>query len=91
MKRNIVILALVLFFAGGLLAQSADKSDRNCTQTEQKAACDQAKEQPCHAEKADKAKDANCCQEKAQAQKDPNCCTKESAEKPQPCCEASHS
>ena len=86
MKKNVAILSLLIFFAVGMVAQTTDKSAKECTKTEQKAECPKAKDKDC---KADKAKDAKCCTDKAKAEN--TSCAKEADTQKKACCETTKS
>jgi len=75
MKKNLVILALLAFFATGMVAQAPAKDKKECPKTEcckeKKEACSKDKEKKCDEKKA-------CTKDKASSEK-------------KACCEASKS
>jgi len=92
MKKNLIILSLLVFFVTGMIAQEPAKDKKECTKTEAKACCKaDAKTEAKACCKADAkkegcTKDATKC-EKAEAKK---CADKSTAEK-KACCDAKKS
>jgi Na+-transporting methylmalonyl-CoA/oxaloacetate decarboxylase gamma subunit len=79
MKKNLIILSLLVFFVTGMIAQAPATEKKECTKTEAKADCPKAKKEGC-------TKDATKC-DKAEAKK---CADKSTAEK-KACCDVKKS
>ena len=78
MKKNVLILSLLVFYAVGMVAQNTTKDKKECTKTEQKAECKDKKDACCKEKKAcDKAEKKNC-EAKASAEKKGCCATSKS-------------
>ena len=62
MKKNVLILSLLVFFAVGMVAQAPAKDKKECVKTEQKADCKKDKKECCKDKKAcDKADKKTSC------------------------------
>jgi hypothetical protein len=75
MKKNVIILSLLVFFAVGMVAQAPAQDKKACVKTEQKADCKKDKKD-CAKDKADCDKKAAC--DKASAEKKGCCPTSKS-------------
>jgi Na+-transporting methylmalonyl-CoA/oxaloacetate decarboxylase gamma subunit len=79
MKKNLIILSLLVFFVTAMVAQAPAQDKKECTKTEAKADCKKDKKEGC-------TKDASKCT-KAEEKK---CADKSTAEK-KACCDAKKS
>jgi len=78
MKKNVIILSLLVFFAVGMVAQAPAKDKKECVKTEQKADCKKDKKACCNEKAAcDKAEKKASC-DKAATEKKGCCATSKS-------------
>lgn len=78
MKKNVLILSLLVFFAVGMVAQDTTKDKKECTKTEQKAECKDKKDACCKEKKECDKADKKACEAKANAVKKGCCATSKS-------------
>lgn len=78
MKKNVLILSLLVFFAVGMVAQAPAKDKKECTKTEQKAECKDKKDACCKEKKACDKAEKKSCDAKANAEKKGCCATSKS-------------
>ena len=74
MKKNLIILSLVVFFVTGMIAQTPAKVTKEATKTEAKACCKSDDKKTC-----DKTKKEGCCKEKANGEKSEAACCADKA------------
>lgn len=84
MKKNIMILSMLVFFMTGMVAQAPAKDNKECTKTEAKACCEAQVKKDCNTAKlecdktkqnCDQATKAACAEKKAACDKaEVKCC-----------------
>ena len=78
MKKNVLILSLLVFFAVGMVAQDTTKDKKEKKKKEQRAECKDKEDACCKEKKECDKSDKKACEAKANAEKKGCCATSKS-------------